>query len=196
MYYMVEIVQGLFVQDIDVGFVFVLFVYLVISIMFVVQGCILLVVLCVWVGGKMDGCVLYKFVVEKLFIGLEDQILFGLLVGQMLVCGGLVLQLMLEVQMYLLVCLLVEELFGVMMFDQFIVVIGSMECIVLFVLELVQMFDVCVMCVEYYVLLLLVDSLVQCFVEVVCVLFDEFLQCVELIVFVFKFIEFDSDVVD
>ena len=95
-----EIVQGLLSQDIDVGFAFAPPVHPAISTTPVAQGRILLAAPRAWVGGKTDGRALHKLVAEKPFIGLEDQISLGSLVGQTLARGGLAPQSTLEVQTY------------------------------------------------------------------------------------------------
>ncbi|HWV07071.1 LysR family transcriptional regulator [Ralstonia sp.] len=191
-----EIVQGLLSQDIDVGFAFAPPVHPAISTTPVAQGRILLAAPRAWVGGKTDGRALHKLVAEKPFIGLEDQISLGSLVGQTLARGGLAPQSTLEVQTYSLARSLVEESLGVTMLDQFTAATGSMERIALFALEPAQTFDVRAMRAEHHAPSSLADSLVQCFAEAARALSDELPQRVERIAFVLKPTEPDSDAAD
>ena len=181
-----EIVQGLLSQDIDVGFAFAPPVHPAISTTPVAQGRILLAAPRAWVSGKTDGRALHKLVAEKPFIGLEDQISLGSLVGQTLARGGLAPQSTLEVQTYSLARSLVEESLGVTMLDQFTAATGSMDRIALFALEPAQTFDVRAMRAEHHAPSSLADSLVQCFAEAARALSVELPQRLEPTPFVLK----------
>lgn len=85
----IETVQGLLSQDTDVGFTFAPPVYPTINTMLVIQDRIPLATPCARADGKTGDRVLHKLPVEKPFIGLEDQVSLGSLVGQMLARSGL-----------------------------------------------------------------------------------------------------------